>query len=223
MPSPSIIQTKPLLRNTWSSVLSPDLDKPVSVHPCLLWPSVSPEHGKEMDETGFPEIHMIKKRYEENDDTEGKERMGCEAFWEAALMAETILVLDLQFDEPAMRVWRDWLISCPYLTNLVMIIGKKDDSKMIRKQFTNLESRIKQSKMNRLGEILLIQKLVPKKYPFLHDRFAVTDGELWHFGGTVGGVHNGLTAVSRGWRANECRALHFFENLLHHFEIFPSD
>jgi hypothetical protein len=36
--------------------------------------------------------------------------------------------------------------------------------------------------------------------PKVHDRFALVDDELWHFGGTVGAVDNqGLSAVSRGW------------------------
>ncbi|MBP3819166.1 MAG: hypothetical protein J6H31_12790 [Butyrivibrio sp.] len=34
----------------------------------------------------------------------------------------------------------------------------------------------------------------------IHDRFAVLDDEIWHFGGTVGGINPQLTAYSRGWR-----------------------
>lgn len=33
----------------------------------------------------------------------------------------------------------------------------------------------------------------------IHDRFAVLDDEIWHFGGTVGGINAQLTAYSRGW------------------------
>ena len=49
------------------------------------------------------------------------------------------------------------------------------------------------------------------RYPFLHDRFAITDGALWHFGATVGGGYSGLTAVSGPWPATETRAVEFFE------------
>lgn len=35
-----------------------------------------------------------------------------------------------------------------------------------------------------------------------HDRFAVVDAELWHFGSTVGGGYHVLSAVSRGWSAH---------------------
>lgn len=33
----------------------------------------------------------------------------------------------------------------------------------------------------------------------LHDRYAVVDDDLWHFGSTVGGGHPGLSSASRGW------------------------
>lgn len=33
----------------------------------------------------------------------------------------------------------------------------------------------------------------------IHDRFVLLDDEIWHFGGTVGGVNLHLTAYSRGW------------------------
>ena len=48
-------------------------------------------------------------------------------------------------------------------------------------------------------------------FPFLHDRFAIVDGALWHFGSTVGGGHRGLTAASGPWPAVKSRAIIFFE------------
>ncbi|MDA8500449.1 MULTISPECIES: hypothetical protein [unclassified Citrobacter] len=44
----------------------------------------------------------------------------------------------------------------------------------------------------------------------IHDRFAIIDDELWHFGATVGGFHTSLSAVSRGWCAIETGAADFF-------------
>jgi hypothetical protein len=32
-----------------------------------------------------------------------------------------------------------------------------------------------------------------------HDRYALVDQDLWHFGSTVGGGHCSLSSVSRGW------------------------
>lgn len=48
---------------------------------------------------------------------------------------------------------------------------------------------------------------------FVHDRFAIIDDELWHFGGTVGGFHSKVSAASRGWRAADHGAISFFEKI----------
>ena len=54
-------------------------------------------------------------------------------------------------------------------------------------------------------------KLDKHSFPFLHDRFAIVDGALWHFGSNVGGGHPGLTAASGPWSASDTRAVEFFE------------
>jgi hypothetical protein len=48
---------------------------------------------------------------------------------------------------------------------------------------------------------------------FIHDRFAIVDDELWHFGGTAGGFHATVSAASRGWRAADHGAIDFFEEI----------
>lgn len=53
---------------------------------------------------------------------------------------------------------------------------------------------------------------VPKFTP-LHDRFAIVDNELWHFGCTVGGANRSISALSRGWHVASTRAVEFFEEL----------
>ena len=56
-----------------------------------------------------------------------------------------------------------------------------------------------------------------KEADYFHDRFAIVDSELWHFGSTVGGGYPGLTAVSRGWNAEDGEggtgAVLFYERL----------
>jgi hypothetical protein len=47
----------------------------------------------------------------------------------------------------------------------------------------------------------------------LHDRFAVTDRELWHFGADVGGAHKGLTMSTGAWCAQGTNANNFFDEL----------
>lgn len=48
---------------------------------------------------------------------------------------------------------------------------------------------------------------------FIHDRFAIVDDELWHFGGTAGGFQASVSATSRGWRAAVHGAIDFFEEI----------
>lgn len=36
----------------------------------------------------------------------------------------------------------------------------------------------------------------------VHDRYALIDHELWHFGSTVGGGHPDLSTATRGWPGN---------------------
>lgn len=47
----------------------------------------------------------------------------------------------------------------------------------------------------------------------VHDRFAIIDDELWHFGGTVGGFEKQFSVASRGWRASEYGADTLFHNI----------
>jgi hypothetical protein len=47
----------------------------------------------------------------------------------------------------------------------------------------------------------------------IHDRFAIVDNVLWHFGSDVGGRDAALNAVSLGWDAGDTNAKSFFSDL----------
>ncbi len=47
----------------------------------------------------------------------------------------------------------------------------------------------------------------------IHDRFAIIDNELWHFGHNVGFSSGSFSATRFGWNANELRIDKFFEEL----------
>jgi len=49
--------------------------------------------------------------------------------------------------------------------------------------------------------------------PAIHDRFAILDDTLWHFGAKVAGLHPALSANSGAWNAEVHGALGFFEKL----------
>lgn len=46
-----------------------------------------------------------------------------------------------------------------------------------------------------------------------HDRFAIVDDELWHWGANVGGTHHEVNAYSRGWPVHDTGAEHYFKRL----------
>ena len=46
-----------------------------------------------------------------------------------------------------------------------------------------------------------------------HDRFAIIDDELWHWGANIGGTHHEVNAYSRGWLAEETGAADYFNRL----------
>lgn len=58
-----------------------------------------------------------------------------------------------------------------------------------------------------------IRMHLTRDYDFVHDRFAIVDDELWHFGGTARGFQASVSAASRGWRAVDHGAVDFFEEI----------
>lgn len=52
-----------------------------------------------------------------------------------------------------------------------------------------------------------------------HDRFAIIDEELWHWGANVGGTHHQVNAYSRGWSAYDTGATEYFKRLWKDAEV----
>lgn len=48
---------------------------------------------------------------------------------------------------------------------------------------------------------------------FIHDRFAIVDNILWHFGSDIGSSNTSLNATSYGWNADKLGVIIFFEEL----------
>ncbi|CAI1187002.1 Uncharacterised protein [Serratia fonticola] len=67
-----------------------------------------------------------------------------------------------------------------------------------------------QTRRERLCTIQVNTRLT-QCFGFIHDRFAIVDDELWHFGATVGGFHTSVNAASRGWSAEDSGAIAFFQ------------
>ncbi|OJX78716.1 MAG: hypothetical protein BGO92_00040 [Magnetospirillum sp. 64-120] len=93
------------------------------------------------------------------------------------------------------------------LTELRLITGKKDAKPAFLDLRKTLEALNQKTPRKRYDIVL-----ADRRAEFLHDRFAVTDNELWHFGGTVGGLEKKMTAVSRGWNAEARNFITFFDH-----------
>jgi hypothetical protein len=52
-----------------------------------------------------------------------------------------------------------------------------------------------------------------------HDRFALIDDELWHWGANVGGTHHEINAYSHGWSVHDTLATDYFERLWNGAEV----
>jgi hypothetical protein len=91
--------------------------------------------------------------------------------------------------------------------------GDKVEQEAIRKQFNERVTKINQRAPRRAGAARIeIKFLLGSEFPYVHDRFAIIDSELWHFGATVGGLHNLVNAATRGWDAEAHDAIRFFND-----------
>ena len=121
-------------------------------------------------------------------------------FWNCANGATKALLLDPYLQAEQMAAIRDQLWNSTDIERLHIITEKKKDWPDTQSHLADLRRRLLAN--NPTADIQLKGGLDGRSFPFLHDRFAMLDGELWHFGGTVGGLQNGLTAYSRGWSAS---------------------
>lgn len=189
--------------------------------PQILWPTF-PGYGDDSrgsDSCAFPSLPAIKAR-----------QAACPpealtAFVEAAWMAQNrILVLDDFLFKPQegqsrqsryeqILFWLpDGLVAndIRFLTNAH---GNRTEQCEIQKLFNEHVATINQRAPRRAGAAKIeIRFSLGSKFPYVHDRFAVIDNELWHFGATVGGLHNRVNAATRGWDAEAHKAVRFFDD-----------
>ena len=81
----------------------------------------------------------------------------------------------------------------------------------VMKQFTERADSINSARVYSKGLQISVQFTLGKDFPYIHDRFAIIDSELWHFGATVGGFHAKVNAATRGWSADDHQAYDFFD------------
>ncbi|MDH5975194.1 hypothetical protein L8R98_00225 [Vibrio splendidus] len=80
----------------------------------------------------------------------------------------------------------------------------------IQNQFRECETLRHECKLKNCE--IKIKFTLGTSFDYVHDRFAIIDDELWHFGATVGGFHSQVSAASRGWDAHHHGAVTFFDS-----------
>ena len=102
-----------------------------------------------------------------------------------------------------------------FLTNHIQTIriltGHHDDQAEIEKEFKELEDSVTNNRAKVDAPLKVEISFALKDFDYIHDRFAIIDEELWHFGATVGGFHRDVNAASRGWSASAHKAVQFFD------------
>lgn len=198
----------PLLRapTVHDAALARRYPKP-AVGPQLLWPSIW--YGRRIeaeDASFFPVRRLVVERYAAGKNDNALKLVA----FEAAIMnsAVRILVLDPHFDENGARVLGP-AFSSSQASDIRLLTSNRDTRARFKERFTRYRN-LNRHHPDRI-EVRWTTELDKLKFPFLHDRFAIVDGALWHFGSTVGGSHRRLTAASGPWSTAATRAVEFFE------------
>jgi hypothetical protein len=182
--------------------------------PTLLWPSVR-HHGEDggSDSLKFPSLTAIKAR------NGARLPDQLEAFVDAAWSAQDrILVLDPYLFKPdseqSLQERLDeillWFPIGTAVNDIRLLTKPHPDPQQIDRQFAARTVEINQARRN--GAARLQVNFGLDAFDYVHDRFAIMDGELWHFGATTGGLHRQVSAASRGWDADALDAVRFFED-----------
>ncbi len=206
-----VLNPSPLVKVA-APVTRPSLEKRI------FWPSAPGYSGDgESDSIVFPCLTAIKARHG------ARPPAALSAFVEAVWDAqERILVLDDYLFEPQDDQSQQercdqilfWLPDNLVANDIRLLTNERWDQVVrddIQAQFNERAANISRSAQRSARAAKIeIRFSLNKNFPYVHDRFAIIDNELWHFGATVGGLHNKVNAASRGWDATTHDAIRFF-------------
>jgi hypothetical protein len=172
--------------------------------PSLLWATLPHEAQlTESDSQRLPGLSVIGARHAENRARyERGVLFGSKAFWDVFRRSKLVIFFDRHSDRKLLHRLREELEPglARSLQTLVLFTGKED------KTYCAQVAKNIQDVLTKGGSPLkfhYVDGMMSSKSPYPHDRFAVTDGEFWHFGGSVGAVEQCLTGFSRGWKAKD--------------------
>lgn len=99
-----------------------------------------------------------------------------------------------------------------FLTKNHNTSDNKEVNNDLKKQFQEHAKIINAYRLTGAVQCVIdVRFTLKQNFDYVHDRFAIIDDELWHFGATVGGFHCQVSAATRGWRASDHGAEEFFE------------
>jgi hypothetical protein len=189
------------------------LNQAVNQNPQLMWTSVTlAEPFSELDSRTLPLLKSIETRYQHTNANKKKTNpdllLGCKVFWEEFRRSQLVIIFDRYADDHLLRrIYQELEAKGARTMQTLVVLGGT--------------LRIDQKVLDDIGEVvketngrLKFEHLPGMKSntpPFPHDRFAITNGEFWHFGGTVGG-EMGLSGISRGWKAADIGVQKFMED-----------
>lgn len=105
----------------------------------------------------------------------------------------------------------EWFKRTDHLRSVRILTGASPDEENAKKVFLDLSKKVSERRLPLKPPLDAQIRFSINKFPYIHDRFAIIDYELWHFGATVGGFHRHVSAASRGWDVNAHKAIEFFE------------
>lgn len=212
------------MREFGHGIKIPDLPEQPIASKEILWP-IQPGFGNlpTGDSSRFPDIQAIKTR------KSAEQPAPLFAFKKAVSNAlKRVLILDGYFLEPEkgkgnrqsridqILMWMPETMQANdirILTNALEPNGNVDIGNDVKKQFQEHAEVINSYRLPGAGKCTIDMKFtLDQTFDCVHDRFAIIDDELWHFGATVGGFHSQVNAATRGWRASEHGAKVFFES-----------
>lgn len=197
--------------------------------PKILWPywdysqngGVGLDKYQEIDSDTFPSNEILYRNYQIFTEASGAYinrgnpqgiSLGIKEFWDTFTQSADILFADAYF---APIHYRRLMLELNKLSNgrggilqkRIHIYGR-NNIQLLRECASKSRKNYPKVYMNcsiEIGEL-------PSKGIDIHDRFAIMDGEIWHCGAAVGGMHGSLSAVTRGWQDTENRMKTFFIN-----------
>lgn len=104
----------------------------------------------------------------------------------------------------------DWFFTEDIQT-VKILTGYHASQKEIEEAFEELRQTVTEDRAKLGTPMTIALSFALKDIDWIHDRFAIIDNELWHFGATVGGFHRDVNAASRGWNAEAHDAVQFFD------------